>query len=111
MTIPELQNSLQQSTTFDEAVHEVANYVAEVVISKQRDYGPKNIVDSPFGADKGILVRMWDKFARLKNLLNAGKTPKNEPIFDTWVDIIGYSLIAIMVQHRVFELPLKEDNN
>lgn len=109
MTLPELESKLQQTKNFDEAVHLVAEYVADVVISKQKDYGPQNIVSSPFGAERGILVRMWDKFARLKNLMQFDKTPKNESIFDTWTDIIGYSLIAIMVKYKVFELPLKED--
>lgn len=109
MTLQELESKLQQSKNFDEAVHVVADYVADVVISKQKDYGPQNIVASPFGAERGILVRMWDKFARLKNLMQFGKTPKHESIFDTWTDIIGYSLIAIMVKYNVFELPLKEE--
>jgi hypothetical protein len=109
MTLQELENRLQQHKNFDEAVHSVAQYVADVVISKQRDYGPQNIINSPFGAERGILVRMWDKFARLRNLMQIGRTPKNESIFDTWTDIIGYSLIAIMVKYNVFELPLKEE--
>lgn len=109
MNLQELKEQTKNTTTFDEAIHLIADYIADLVISKQRDYGTKNILNSPFGAEKGILVRLWDKFARLANLLKNGKVPKNESIMDTWTDVIGYSFIAIMVRFKVFELPLKEE--
>jgi len=29
---------------------------------------------------------------------------------DTWADLAGYSLIALMLCRETFELPLKDDN-
>lgn len=109
MNLKELKEKTNSAQTFDEAIHIIADYIVELVISKQQDYGRKNILNSPFGAEKGILVRLWDKFARLANLLKSGKTPKNESILDTWTDVVGYSFIAIMVRLKVFELPLKDE--
>lgn len=65
---------------------------------KQRDYGPRNI--SGFGTF-GILVRMNDKFERLKTLFGAGKRRRariRESITDTLTDLGNYSLIARMVE-------------
>lgn len=94
---------------FEAACRKAALEVAELVISKQHDYGPDNILQSPFGPEKGIVVRWWDKFARLKNLLSNTKDPKNESIDDTVNDIMGYGLVYKMVREGTFTLPMKED--
>ena len=64
---------------------------------KQLDYGPKNI--SGFGTF-GVLVRMNDKFERIKHLYNKGKRRKaeNESIEDTMRDIANYAVIALMLE-------------
>ena len=95
--------------SFDDAVHALASEVANLVISKQKDYGPRNILNCPVGAENGIIVRLYDKLARVSHLIEKGKIPQNEALEDTWKDIIGYGLVALMVRRNVFELPLKED--
>jgi hypothetical protein len=97
-----------ESQTFDDAIHKIANEIADLVISKQKDYGNKNILNSPFGAIHGIIVRLYDKIARITNLTKIGASPNNESLLDSWKDVIGYSLIAIMVYHGLFELPLEK---
>ena len=42
----------------------------------------------------GIVVRLSDKFARLKNLVLSGKNPENESILDTLQDIRIYCYLA-----------------
>jgi hypothetical protein len=81
--------------TFDRAVKEFTDELAELLIRKRRDYGPGNLAE--FG-DFGILVRAGDKFTRLKTLLQSGQEPANEPIDDTWQDLAGYSILALMVR-------------
>ena len=95
---------------FDDAIHDIARELADLVISKQKDYGVKNILNSPFGAEHGILVRLFDKIARLSNLIGHKKNPKNESIEDTWKDVVGYGLVAMMVKRGHFELPLKKED-
>lgn len=80
--------------------------VVELVCRKQHDYGHQNILR--FGLD-GIIVRLSDKLARLENLLARDLSPANESIKDTWDDVIGYSLIAIMLVRGTFLLPLAAD--
>ena len=49
-------------TTFQE--------LQDLLISKHKDYGPKNISDSPGGPINGLRVRMHDKLARINNLVD-----------------------------------------
>ena len=89
--------------TFDEACYEVAREVADLVILKQKDYGKDNIL--AFG-EFGVLVRTSDKVARLRNLI--GKEGITEPRIDAWVDIIGYGIIALLLDRDWFKLELEE---
>lgn len=66
--------------------------------AKQRDYGSKNI--SSFGLF-GVVVRMNDKFERIKNLLtNRRKSAVNESIRDSFRDISNYAIIALLVESK-----------
>ena len=49
----------------------------------------------------GIVVRLSDKFARLKNLVQSGKQPQNESLRDTLRDIRIYSYLAeILMENK-----------
>jgi hypothetical protein len=96
--------------TFDTAVTKAALEVAHIVVKKQRDYGPKNIMNSVVGPELSIAVRLNDKLARLANLVQSGKTPENETLKDTADDIIGYGLVLKMVLEGTFTLPLENTN-
>lgn len=97
-----------EDKTFDKAVHKAATEVADLVIRKQHDYGPKNIMNSLVEPEIGIAVRLNDKLARLVNLVRSGKMPENESLVDTADDIIGYGLVLKMVLAGDFLLPLEE---
>lgn len=92
--------------TFNEAIHQLADDIANLVISKQLDYGTNNILE--FG-EYGILIRISDKRHRLKNLLSKERLPSNESIDDTWRDIAGYALVAMMLRRHWFTLPIEGD--
>lgn len=67
---------------------------------KQQDYGSKNI--SGFGTF-GIVVRMNDKFERIKNLFNnRRKRAVNESIQDSFRDISNYAIIALMLEKKMW---------
>lgn len=63
---------------------------------KQTDYGSNNISD--FG-EFGVIVRMNDKMARIKNLTKNGQPPQNESLDDSYSDIGNYSVIALMLRN------------
>ena len=45
----------------------------------------------------GLQVRMHDKIARINNLLSKDITPENESLRDSFIDLLNYSAIALMV--------------
>jgi hypothetical protein len=84
----------------------ILDSAGNLLIRKHSDYGPKNIAHSPGGALNGLRVRMWDKVARINNLLDSRVSPSNESLRDSFIDLLNYSAIAIMVLDRKWpELP------
>lgn len=84
--------------TFEEEVHDVFQELEALLLQKHHDYGPKNISLSPGGPLNGIRVRMWDKFARINNLIDTKAEAKNEPLADSFKDMANYSIIALLVE-------------
>jgi hypothetical protein len=83
------------------------NFIFDIIVEKQKMYGPKNI--EKFGL-RGIIIRLNDKIERLKNLQQHQGPVLFEPIQDTWLDIVGYSVIGIMWIHGWFLLEMKKDS-
>ena len=87
-------------------VWRVLDTAGNLLIRKHHDYGPKNIAHSPGGPLNGLRVRMWDKVARINNLLDSNVSPSNESLRDSFIDLLNYSAIAILVLDRKWpELP------
>tara|TARA_R110000868_G_scaffold187839_3_gene430565 strand:+ start:385 stop:738 length:354 start_codon:yes stop_codon:yes gene_type:complete len=75
----------------------------KILCSKQLDYGPNNI--ARFG-HVGLLLRLHDKVARLENLILSGRDAQNESLHDTYLDIVGYSTIGLMLLDGSFFFPM-----
>ena len=86
------------NTAFASAVWEVMDEIGNLLITKQQDYGPGNVNNAFGGPINGLLVRIGDKFERLKNLFTSKETPKHESIEDSFKDMANYAVIALMVQ-------------
>lgn len=83
---------------FELNVRDVMQELGDLLIKKHRDYGPKNISNSPYGATNGLVVRMWDKIARIVNLTKQGNvSAENEPLEDSFKDIANYGIIGLLV--------------
>ena len=82
--------------------------VVLTVIRKQKDYGHHNI--AMFGIT-GLVIRIHDKIARAENILskqNMENAVPGESLYDTFLDIVGYSIIALMWLDNTFMLKLEE---
>lgn len=77
--------------------------MTNLLCSKQHDYGHDNI--ALFGI-MGLVVRLSDKVARLKNLQRR-QVAANESAIDTLRDIVGYCTIAEMLWDGTFYLDLE----
>ena len=81
-----------------------AAIIYDTVLGKQKMYGHGNIARFEI---PGIVIRLNDKLERLKNLRKWDGAVLFEPMKDTWLDICGYSVIAIMWLREWFLLNLK----
>lgn len=75
-------------------VHDALAAVEEHLMRKHRDYGENNLKE--FG-ELGILVRASDKVARLKNLIDKHAEVEDESRADTWRDLAGYAIQAMIM--------------
>ena len=110
--LQELYNNVPTNTgtkiddEFIRDVWSILDSAGNLLVRKHSDYGPKNIAHSPGGPLNGLRVRMWDKVARINNLLDSRVSPSNESLRDSFIDLLNYSAIAIMVLDRKWpELP------
>ena len=83
--------------TFDKAVAAQAQANIDLLLSKHKDYGSKNIGNSPGGPLNGLRVRMHDKLARINNLIDSDNLPEHESLVDSFQDLANYALIAQLV--------------
>jgi hypothetical protein len=93
--IKETNAKIKPPLEFEAAI--IARKAIELLVQKHDDYGPSNISDAPGGPLNGLSVRLHDKVARLNNLLSNNKEPQNESVQDTFIDILNYALIALLV--------------
>lgn len=87
--------------TFEDDVAGVFIRLEELLLRKHADYGPTNISQAPGGALNGLVVRLWDKMARIRNLHSAFNEdqvkPNYESLEDTFKDMANYAIIALLV--------------
>ena len=95
-TAAELKQQILDSK-FEDALELKFQEAHDLLLKKHKDYGPKNISESPGGALNGLRVRMHDKLARINHLYDNEATPENESLRDSFIDLANYSIIALMV--------------
>jgi hypothetical protein len=83
--------------------YDIVDEAVELLIKKHEDYGPLNIANAPGGALNGLAVRLHDKVSRLGNLAKTENEPNYESIRDTFIDIINYAVIGILVSEDHWE--------
>ena len=79
------------------------NELSDLLLSKHKDYGPKNISQAPGGAINGLRVRMHDKLARINNLIDSGANPEHESLEDSFKDMANYAIIGLLVLRKQWD--------
>lgn len=90
---PAIARELHLETYLSNTVKELS----DLLLSKHKDYGPKNISQAPGGAINGLRVRMHDKLARINNLIDSGANPEHESLEDSFKDMANYAIIGLLV--------------
>jgi hypothetical protein len=88
---------------FNERALDASVEALDLLVKKQNDYGPKNIMNAPGGPMVGLAVRLHDKVARLANIIGNDVNPNFESLRDTMLDIANYGLIGVMVLDDTFD--------
>jgi nucleoside 2-deoxyribosyltransferase len=92
------------------AFMEVLMLMYRIHLAKNADYSPANILGT---GENGVVVRLWDKIARLLNLsghkieisghrFEPPSTPNCESIEDTYFDAANYSVIGLLVRRGLW---------
>jgi hypothetical protein len=91
--------NISDPTDFEIAIWEEVEELVALLISKHKDYGPKNISNAPGGAINGLRVRIHDKTARINNLYDSIRdmAPEHESFEDSFKDLANYAIIALLV--------------
>jgi len=89
-------------------IHDALAAVEDTLRSKHHDYGEDNLKD--FG-ELGILVRSSDKVARLKNLIAKQAEVMDESRYETWRDLAGYAIQAMIMLKRSTDTNNSENVN
>ena len=89
----QIKREVHLETHMNNAVEELSS----LLLSKHRDYGPKNISLAPGGALNGLRVRMHDKLARINNLVDNDAEPQHESMEDSFKDMANYAIIGLLV--------------
>lgn len=82
---------------FFEVTDKYYSELHQILVKKQKDYGPSNIANAPGGPLNGLRVRIYDKISRINNLVDSGATPENESLKDSFLDLANYAIIALLV--------------
>jgi hypothetical protein len=90
---PDIKRELHLETQLSNTVKELS----DLLLSKHKDYGPKNISQAPGGPINGLRVRMHDKLARISNLVDSGADPQHESLEDSFKDMANYAIIGLLV--------------
>jgi len=89
--------AIDREMQLDTNLNDIVLELSDLLLSKHRDYGPRNISDAPGGAINGLRVRMHDKLARINNLFDSGVDPEHESLEDSFKDMANYAIIGMLV--------------
>lgn len=78
--------------------------LVDLLVQRHHKYGPGNINEFK---EYGLLVRMSDKVARIKN--GSGDF-EDDAFLDSYYDLVGYAAIAHMLANDTFNLPLENNS-
>jgi hypothetical protein len=95
--------SITRTLHLETYLSNTASELAELLLSKHKDYGPKNISQAPGGAINGLRVRMHDKLARINNLIDSGASPEHESLEDSFKDMANYAIIGLLVLRKQWD--------
>ena len=95
--LPAADQGLDPTFVFD--VTSVFDEAQDILLGRQKDYGPGNISGGYPTPLIALVTRMNDKLERIKHILSKdGEAVYGERLRDSWLDLANYAVIGILVQ-------------
>lgn len=91
--------SISAEATQEEFLAKATEYLANLRVAKNSDYGAAYERHGSFG----LVVRLWDKYSRIEHLLKKGQANRaviSETVADTVLDLINYGLLLLWALHK-----------
>lgn len=82
-------------------VREIVEPIIQMLVKKNADYGDAAL---DFG-HYGNMVSLWHKIKRYRMLVERQQQPNFESVDDTLRDIIGYSIIGLIISEQNSKVP------
>jgi len=95
--------SIKREVHLEVHLSNTVNELSDLLLSKHKDYGPRNISQAPGGAINGLRVRMHDKLARINNLIDSGANPEHESLEDSFKVMANYAIIGLLVLRKQWD--------
>lgn len=87
--------------SFEGQLGQVLAEMEELLLKKNKDYGSSYDKTVEELGETVILIRIMDKFNRLKQLIKSGDAPEvEETIEETLSDLVGYGIIELVRRRR-----------
>ena len=114
-SFPEMPEAIQQLQkeypTIAKGYEQIVLEQYELFAKKHLDYGMSNISagtqlsnnDEKEFALTGLWYRLSDKINRWKNMIINKRKANNEPLTDTYQDIVNYEIIAQLVERGLWK--------
>jgi hypothetical protein len=86
--------------SYTDALSQVMVEIREKLLAKHHDYGPGNLLKD---GELGIVIRSSDKVERLRHILRNEAQVSDEKIEDTWSDLAGYAIQALLLRRGALD--------
>jgi len=100
---PYQTNLVEKPKTYEDALQWAADYLVRLVTERHRRYG-HNLLRH---GERGVVIRVDDKTERIMNMMNGDISDTVESLTDSWFDIAGYAIQAVLMRQGTFTLPMK----
>lgn len=89
---------LEKELEWEESLQITADFINSMLKKKHHDYGEDNLLE---WGDLGIIIKLWDKIHRLRNLVKGKENLVGDSIKKEYADIAGYCLQGLLLFHPI----------
>lgn len=86
--------STPTSPDYEMSIVTACSVLADLLVKKRKAYGPKAIVDSPYGWEIALITRLHEKFERLVHIQKNPSDSSFEDLAESFKDLAGVAILG-----------------